>query len=73
MDIVDKAIYEQVQPYDFVLKALFTAITIGCGFKGGEIVPTFFIGATSGYASLYQAQKFVYSKTSPEFINRDAK
>ncbi len=134
MNVVDKAIYEQVRPYDFVLKALFTAITIGCGFKGGEIVPTFFIGATlgytvggfigvdphlaaalgmvglfccvinspitslilaveifgsanllpfaiviafcnvlSGYASLYQAQKFVYSKTSPEFINRDAK
>lgn len=32
----------------FALKILFTAITIGCGFKGGEIVPTFFIGATLG-------------------------
>ena len=28
------------------MKALFTAITIGCGFKGGEIVPTFVIGST---------------------------
>lgn len=27
---------------------IFTAITIGCGFKGGEIVPTLFIGATLG-------------------------
>ena len=133
MNIVENAIYHQVRPYDFFLKALFTAITIGCGFKGGEIVPTFFIGATlgyivglligidphigaalglvgmfccvinspvtslilgvemfgstsllafavvvafcyvlSGYFSLYQAQKIVYSKTSPEFINKNA-
>ena len=134
MDIVEKAIYSSVHSYDFILKAIFTAITIGCGFKGGEIVPTFFIGSTlgyivgtllgidphiggaiglvgmfccvincpltsiilgveifgsenllvfaiviafcyvlSGYFSLYQAQKIVYSKTSPEFINENAK
>lgn len=35
-------------PWAWVLKILFTAITIGCGFKGGEIIPTFFIGATFG-------------------------
>ena len=35
-------------PYAFLLKMIFTAITIGCGFKGGEIVPTLFIGATLG-------------------------
>ena len=27
----------------------------------------------SGYFSLYQAQKIVYSKTSVEFINQNAK
>lgn len=32
----------------FLLKILFTAITIGVGFKGGEIVPTLFVGATMG-------------------------
>jgi len=32
----------------FILKIVFTAITIGAGFKGGEIVPTLFIGATMG-------------------------
>ena len=37
-----------VLPYDFVLKMLFTVITIGFGYKGGEIIPTFFIGATLG-------------------------
>lgn len=34
--------------YAFLLKMLFTAITLGGGFKGGEIVPSFFIGATFG-------------------------
>ncbi len=38
----------RVMPYDFVLKILFTALTIGFGYKGGEIIPTFFIGATLG-------------------------
>ena len=32
----------------FLLKILFTALTLGCGYKGGEIVPTFFIGASFG-------------------------
>lgn len=32
----------------FALKIIFTAITIGFGFKGGEIVPTLFIGSTLG-------------------------
>lgn len=35
--------------YDPLLKILFTAITIGFGYKGGEIVPTLFIGSTLGY------------------------
>ena len=34
--------------YAFLLKMLFTAITLGGGFKGGEIVPSFFVGATFG-------------------------
>lgn len=133
MNIVENAMTKNVHYYDFILKAIFTAVTIGCGFKGGEIVPTFFIGATlgytigmiigidphigaslglvsmfccvvncpvtslalgiemfgglnfvpfaivvafgyvlSGYFSLYQAQKIVYSKTSPSFINKNA-
>ena len=37
-----------VRPEAFVLKMLFTALTLGAGFKGGEIVPSFFIGATMG-------------------------
>ena len=37
-----------VRPEAFFLKMLFTALTLGAGFKGGEIVPTFFIGASFG-------------------------
>ena len=48
MDVVESAIAGTARPEAFLLKILFTAITIGCGFKGGEIVPTFFIGATFG-------------------------
>lgn len=49
MDII-KAVIEQetVKPLAFLLKMLFTAVTLGCGFKGGEIVPSFFVGATFG-------------------------
>lgn len=35
-------------PWAFLLKILFTAVTLEAGFKGGEIVPSFFIGATFG-------------------------
>lgn len=38
----------EVRPEAFLLKILFTAITLGAGFKGGEIVPSFFVGATFG-------------------------
>lgn len=117
-------------PFAFIIKIFMTAVTLGCGYKGGEIVPSFFIGATfgaifgmamgfspemcaalgmisvfcgvtncplasfligcdlfgfnqanyyllvvgityilSGYYSLYNSQKFIYSKTEPTFIN----
>lgn len=32
----------------FLLKMIFTAVTLGAGYKGGEIVPTFFVGASFG-------------------------
>lgn len=35
-------------PFSWAWKLLFTAITIGMGFKGGEVTPLFFIGATLG-------------------------
>jgi len=39
--------------YDFLLKVLFTSFTLGAGFKGGEVTPLFFIGATLGNALIW--------------------
>lgn len=122
---------EPVGLHVFFLKIVFTCVTLCAGFKGGEIVPSLFIGATlgsamslilglpvdictacgmvgvfcavtnspisslliafelfgfdgmpyfcsvvaisyvlSGYYSLYSAQKIVYSKVTPKFIDR---
>lgn len=48
MDVITSAMEGNAFGYDFILKIIFTAITLGAGFKGGEIVPSFFIGATFG-------------------------
>ena len=134
MDIIEHAVVGgHAKGWAWALKIVFTAITIGAGFKGGEIVPTLavgssfgctfglltgfepslcaaagmlatFVGVTncpiatmflgfelfgfeampyfavavaisftlSGYYGLYSGQKFTYSKTKAEFINRKA-
>ena len=130
--IIQNALDGQARPEAFFLKIVFTALTLAAGFKGGEIVPAFFCGATfgcfygallglpasfsaavglvsvfcgvtncpltsillayelfggeglplyaltiavsymlSGYSGLYHAQKIVYSKLRPEFVNRE--
>ena len=130
-DIIARSSVTSCAWYVFLLKMLFTAVTLGGGFKGGEIVPTLFVGATlgsflapifglpvglcaacgmvsvfcgvtncpltsfilsiemfgastmkftilcialsyllSGYYSLYNSQKIVYSKYKTEYINR---
>ncbi|MBE7009855.1 MAG: chloride channel protein [Ruminococcaceae bacterium] len=48
MDTIVSAMNGVARPEAFALKILFTVITISAGFKGGEIVPTFFIGSTFG-------------------------
>ena len=131
INIIEHCINGTVRPEAFLLKMIFTALTLGAGYKGGEIVPTLFVGATlgsflapifglpvglcaacgmvsvfcgvtncpltsfilsiemfgastmkftilcialsyllSGYYSLYNSQKIVYSKYKTEYINR---
>ena len=48
MDMALAAVGGNADWYSFLLKMLFTAVTLSAGFKGGEIVPTFCIGATFG-------------------------
>lgn len=47
---ISEAFTIQQSPEVFLLKIVFTAITLGMGFKGGEVTPLFFIGATLGSA-----------------------
>lgn len=49
MNLVEDAVMNgKAQPWDFALKLVFTAISLGVGFRGGEIVPAFAVGATFG-------------------------
>ncbi|MBF2076237.1 MAG: chloride channel protein [Synechococcales cyanobacterium C42_A2020_086] len=41
-----EAFQTQLPPWDFAAKLAFTALTLGVGFKGGEVTPLFYIGAT---------------------------
>jgi len=50
-DIIANAIGGQARPFAFLIKLLLTALCVGVGFRGGEIVPTMFIGATFGCAA----------------------
>lgn len=46
--VIERAIEGDAAPAAFLLKIIFTALTLEAGFKGGEIVPSFFVGATFG-------------------------
>lgn len=48
MDIIASSIHGSTDTWAFFFKMVLTAFTLGAGFKGGEIVPSFFVGATFG-------------------------
>ncbi|MDC7714693.1 voltage-gated chloride channel family protein [Vogesella sp. LYT5W] len=45
-----EAFQQPLAPYDFAAKMAFTVVSLGSGFKGGEVTPLFYIGATLGNA-----------------------
>lgn len=52
MDVITAAVEQgRAKPEAFIMKIIFTVITLSAGFKGGEVVPSFFIGATFGCAA----------------------
>ena len=51
--VILDAFSENLNSYDFLIKILLTTFTIGAGFKGGEVTPLFFIGATLGNALVW--------------------
>ncbi len=48
MEVIARAVGGSARPEAFFLKILLTALTLGAGYKGGEIVPALFAGATFG-------------------------
>lgn len=48
LETIALAFTDQLPIYAFALKILFTAITLGAGYKGGEVTCLFFIGAALG-------------------------
>ncbi len=48
MGVIRRALAGDAKPFAWALKLVFTAVTLAGGFRGGEIVPTFFVGATFG-------------------------
>jgi H+/Cl- antiporter ClcA len=48
LDMLEQSFKEEVPPFAFLAKLVFTAVTLGTGFVGGEAIPIFFMGATLG-------------------------
>lgn len=51
LPMIESALMEPSSPVAFVFKFLLTLICVGAGYRGGEVTPLFFIGATLGSAS----------------------
>ena len=48
LDVIGEAFTQPVAPWDFLAKGVFTVASLGTGYKGGEVTPLFYIGATLG-------------------------
>lgn len=64
-DMIEKSFVSEMSYYDFVMKGLLTIMTISVGFKGGEVTPLFFMGATfsNGLSSLMGLKNFALSSS----------
>ncbi len=48
INVIEMAIEGNAPYAAFLIKIIFTALTLGAGYKGGEIVPALYVGATFG-------------------------
>ncbi|MGB0427436.1 MAG: chloride channel protein [Flavobacteriales bacterium] len=53
LNTISTSFQSPLPSYDFALKIALTALTLGAGFKGGEVTPLFFIGACLGNALIF--------------------
>ncbi|MCQ4086367.1 voltage-gated chloride channel family protein [Saccharibacillus sp. JS10] len=49
LPLIQQSFEGEVSPFAFIGKLLFTSVTLGAGFQGGEVTPLFAIGATMGH------------------------
>lgn len=54
--LIQQSFGESVAPFTFLLKTIFTSVTLGAGFQGGEVTPLFAIGSTLGSALAHYLQ-----------------
>ena len=47
-NLISMSFSQGIKPWDFILKLLFTTITLSAGFQGGEVTPIFSIGSSFG-------------------------
>lgn len=50
LPLIQQSFEGEVSPFAFLWKLLFTSVTLGAGFQGGEVTPLFAIGATMGHS-----------------------
>ena len=64
-DVIARSFVEQMSSHDFVMKCLLTVMTISIGFKGGEVTPLFFMGATfsNSIAGFFNFKNFALSSS----------
>lgn len=64
-DVIEKSFSSPMGIYDFTMKCLLTVMTLAVGFKGGEVTPLFFMGATlsNGVASYFQLTNYSLSSS----------
>lgn len=64
-DVIAQSFISQMSYFDFAMKCLLTVMTISIGFKGGEVTPLFFMGATfsNSMAGIFNLNNFALSSS----------
>ncbi|MBY0415074.1 MAG: chloride channel protein [Bdellovibrionales bacterium] len=52
-EVIITSFNQHIYPWDFLVKIFMTALSVGSGFKGGEVMSLFYMGATLGNALSY--------------------
>lgn len=52
-EMIKASFTQHMYPWDFLGKTFMTAVSVGAGFKGGEVMSLFYVGATLGNALSY--------------------